>query len=248
MEQQRIRRKRRRGFRKPDAVIVTLTSLTIILLLVWGGLHWKESSEPALIAHSNGEVDEQPSATSETVTTVEQSSDTQGITGDGKVPQLPEADKPAQETVTKKETQTPEKSVTPSATETKSPSTTETKSPSTNQSVPPISKVQKYEQEIIQVQAMCTTDMKEVLSGAESSIQQLDKTDSVAVQALKVKLTKEITSAESKCDGKFQEVSQNAEKNSVSPEVIEEWKQTFSALKEKLRGESLAKLKQLMGG
>jgi hypothetical protein len=248
MGQQRIRRKKRRGFRKPDAVIVTLTSLTIILLLVWGGLYWKESSERALIAQTNGKVDEQPSATGETVTVtpVEQSNEKPGVTDE--VPQLPEAAKPTQETVMKPETQTPTKSESPGVTETKSPSATVIKSPSTKQSDPPITKAQNYDQEITQIQAICTKDMKEVLSGAESSIQQLDKTDPVAVQALKVKLMNEIVAAEYKCDVKFQEVTQKAESDSVSPKVIAEWKQTFSAMKEKLREESRAKLQQLMGG
>ncbi|WP_373230132.1 hypothetical protein [Cohnella sp.] len=296
MGKQRIRRKRRRGFRKPDAVIVTLTSVTVILLFVWGGLHWKESSGRALFVNANGAergeqtlqeegglqamdsegmnagVDEQSSATAETFAPVQQPNDKPDATGG--VPQLPESDEPAQDTVTKMDEveQSPVNSESPSATETNHsstnqtdpastnqtdpastnqtdpPSTNQIDPPSTNQTDPPISQAQKYEQKIIQVQASCTKDMNEVLSGAESSIQQLDRTDPVAVQAWKEKLTKELADAESKCDGKFQEVSQNAEKNSVSPKVIEEWKQTFSTLKEKLQIESRAKLQQLMGG
>jgi len=41
----RIRRKRRREFRKPDAAIVSLSTLVVVLLLVWGGLHWQEKAE-----------------------------------------------------------------------------------------------------------------------------------------------------------------------------------------------------------
>jgi hypothetical protein len=254
MGQLRKRRKRRRGFRKPDAVIVTLSSVAVILLLVWGGLYWKESSERALIVPANGEgqveqelqedgglqttdpeglnsgVDEQPSTTTgETVAPAEQSK---------------------QNPVTKPQTQSPVKSESNSTPSNHSPSTAETSSPSPSivQTNPPISPAQKYKQEIIQVQAMCTKNMNEVLSGAESSIQQLDRKDPLAVRAWMEKWTKELSDAESQCDSKFQEVSQNAENDSVSTKVIEEWKQTFSALKEKLQGESKAKLQQLMGG
>lgn len=54
MGTQRIRKKRRRRFRKPNPLIVILASITIILLFVWGGLYWKESSEEALIVPTNG--------------------------------------------------------------------------------------------------------------------------------------------------------------------------------------------------
>ncbi len=210
----------------------------------------------------NSGMDEQPLATGETVDPVEQSDDKPGVTDE--VPHTPESDELVQETVTKPETESTTETDSPNSTETDLPKTAETDLPktaetdlpktaetdstSTTETDPPISEAQKYEQEIIQVQAMCTKDMKEVLSGAESSIQQLDKTDPYAVQAWKEKLTKELAAAESKCDGKFQEVTQNAEKNSVSPKVIEEWQQTFSALKVKLQEESQAKLRQLMGG
>jgi hypothetical protein len=147
------------------------------------------------------------------------------------------------------ETEWPSESETelPFVTETGFPSATETGSPNANPTDPPISQTQKYEQEIAQVQAMCTKEMKEVLGGAESSMQQLDKTDPFAFQAWNDNLTKELAAAESDCDGKFQEITGNAEKNSISPTVIEEWRQTFSALKVTLQGESKAKLRQWTG-
>lgn len=291
MGNQRIRKKRQRALRKPDAVIISLTSLTIILLLVWGGLYWKESSGRALIVQANEEyqvdqslqeddglqtpdsalnsgMNEQSSVTGETVVPVEQSDDKASV--DGEVPQLQELPKPTQETVAKPETQSPAKletqspatatqnpakpetqspaePETQSTAKTDSPSKAETDSPGTNPSDPPISQAQQYEEEIIQVQAMCRKDMKEILSGAESSIQQA-KTDPYAFQAWEEKWTKEIATAETKCDDKFQEVSQNAENDSVSLEVIAEWQQTFSALKVKLQEESQAKLQLLMRG
>jgi hypothetical protein len=246
MEQQRKRRKRR-GFRKPDTVIVTLSSLAVVLLLIWGGLYLKESSKRELTIPENGE-EQAEQAMIETVAPMEQSNGNPGITG--QVPQLPEAAMSAKDPVTKPQTQSPVKSESNSTPSNDSPSTAETlsPSPSIDPTNPPISPVQNYEKEIIQVQVMCTKDMKEVISGAESSIRQLDKTDPTAVQAWREKRTKELADAESKCDGKFQDVSQNAENDSVSPKVIEEWKQTFIDLKEKLQGESEAKLLQLMGG
>jgi hypothetical protein len=270
MAQQRIRRKRRREFRKPDAVIVSLSSLTIILLLVWGGLSWKDYSERALTVHTNGEelaeqsmqdngglqmndseglntgVEDQPSTPSVTIIPEEQSQNKPGVSGEAS--HIPEAADPAQDKVAKPETQSPAESASNNATKSESPSPTETHSPSPSQSESTISQEQQYEQQFIQVQAMCTKDMKEVLNEAETSIQQLDKTDLYAVQAWNEKLTKEMATAESKCDGKFQEVAQNAENDSVSPVAIEEWKQTFSVLKKKLQEESQAKLQQLIGG
>jgi hypothetical protein len=245
MGQLRKRRKRRREFRKPDVVIVALSSFAVILLLVWGGLYWKESSDRALIVPVNGEEQVEQAQLKDGGL---QTTDSEGAITD--VPQLPEAAKPAQKPNTKPKTQSLVKSESNSTPSNNSPSTAETlsPSPSTDQTKKPISPAQKYEQEIIQVQAMCTKDMNEVLSGAESSIQQLDRKDPFAVRTWMEKWTKELSAAESKCDSKFQEVTQNAENNSVSPKVIEEWKQTFRALKEKLQGESKAKLQQLMGG
>jgi len=49
MGQQRIRKKRRRRIQKQNIPIVILSSITMILIFVWGGLYWKESSEKALI-------------------------------------------------------------------------------------------------------------------------------------------------------------------------------------------------------
>lgn len=118
----------------------------------------------------------------------------------------------------------------------------------TNQPDPAIANEQKYEQQMLQVQAKCTQDMKEVLNGAESSMKQLDKTDPAALQAFDEQLTKEKAAAEAACDSQFQEVSQKAEKDAVSQKVIDEWTQTFHALKIKLQRESEEKLLQLMGG
>jgi hypothetical protein len=142
---------------------------------------------------------------------------------------------------TEKVSPSPTEKVSPSATETDSPSATETGSPSTI-----ISPAEKYEQKIIQVQAICTQDMNEVLRGAELSIEQLDRTNPLAVQTWKENLTKEIAAAESQCDGKFEEVSRNAVNDSVLPRVIEEWKQNFKTMKEKLQSESEAKLQKLL--
>jgi hypothetical protein len=56
--QQHKRRKRKRRYLKKDIPIVVLAAITIILLVVWSGLYWSESSEKKLIANAN--VNEQP--------------------------------------------------------------------------------------------------------------------------------------------------------------------------------------------
>jgi hypothetical protein len=275
MGQRRRRKIRHRGFRKPEPAIIALASLVIVLLLVWGGLYWEESSDKALIVHADGNnqfeqamqedgglqttdsqdlstgAEEQPSTAGGTGAPVEQSDS------------IP-VKEPVKENDAKTETQgnaEPESQVTaghespseiktdsPSQSEPDSPSASASDSPSATQTDPPISKTQKYEQQITNVQAMCTKDMDEVLSGAESGIRQLDRTDPYAVKAWNDKWTKEMASAESKCDGDFQAVISNADNDSVSPNVIEGWKETFRTMKEKLQEESKAKLQKLMGG
>jgi len=318
MGQQRKRRKRRREFRKPDAVIVILGSLTIVLLLVWGGLYWKETSERTQIVHAGGKKQfeqamhndigqqtadsepfysegyDQPAIAGETLDPAPRADDESAINDEAH--RLPQASESAQETVAQPgkrspvnsnshgaaetdkssaiesnspnetgselpnamETERPSMTGTPlpnetetewpSSVETGTPNAAETGSPIANPIDPPISQTQKYEQEITQVQAMCTKEMKEALGGAESSFQQLDKKDPFAFQAWNENLTKDLAAAETKCDGKFQETIINAEKDSISPTAIEEWRQTFNALKVTLQGESKAKLQQWTGG
>jgi len=48
MGQQRIRKKRRLRIQKQNIPIVILSSITILLLFVWGGLYWRESTKIAL--------------------------------------------------------------------------------------------------------------------------------------------------------------------------------------------------------
>ncbi|TFE28168.1 hypothetical protein [Cohnella luojiensis] len=281
MGQRRRRKIRHRGFRKPDTAIVALASLVVVLLLVWGGLYWEESSERALIVHAGGEdqvdrtlreegglqttdsedlssgVEEQPSSAVGTDAPVEQS-DNKPVTEPGKENDTKTGSQgtaepqgtPEPESEGNAGHESPNDSVPESPTLSKpdSPSPSESESPSATPTDPPISKTQKYEQEITQVQAMCTKDMNEALSGAESGIRQLDRSDPYAVKEWNDKWTKEMEAAESKCDGDFQAVTNKADNDSVSPNVIEGWKETFSAMKVKLQGESKAKLQQLMGG
>lgn len=277
MGQQHTRRKRRPRLQKPDTVNIILGSLTIILLFVWGGLYWKESSQQALIVNANGAaqseqalqeevglpaaepgsaspaVDAPPAATDETVKPAEQAADKPGVSGEG-TQQIPEETakpavrekaplpaktskpastaKPNKQTVTKQDAGVKAKPETPIATETE----------------PPISLSEKYERQIVQVQAKCTQDMNEVLAGAESSIEQMDKSDPYAFQQLNQKWVDELANVESACTSSFQEIIQKAENDAVEPEITEEWEQTFSALMLKLQSEFEAKLLQLMEG
>jgi len=81
MGKQRIGRKRRRRFHKKDAPVVTLASLTIILIFVWGGLYWNESSEKALSANANVTEKEQQALQGNDVLSSADSTDSAGLTG-----------------------------------------------------------------------------------------------------------------------------------------------------------------------
>ncbi|XID93100.1 hypothetical protein ACF3MZ_00740 [Paenibacillaceae bacterium WGS1546] len=111
-----------------------------------------------------------------------------------------------------------------------------------------VSRTRNYEREIKEIQAHCTTDMKEALSAAESDLRQVDKRDPIAVQGWQTSLTEELAAAESDCDSRFRELTRDAENDSVSPAILEEWERSFGAVKEEIRTESNAKAKQLIGG
>lgn len=53
MGKQRIRKKARRRIQKQNIPIVILSSITILLLFVWGGLYWRESTVKALVGPSD---------------------------------------------------------------------------------------------------------------------------------------------------------------------------------------------------
>lgn len=237
MGQQRIRRKRQRGFQKPDTVIVVLASLTFILLTVWCSLYWKESSERSHVARSN----EEPSTASKMFMLEEQVGNNPDVNAKADGVPLPKADGTTEETITQTETQKP--------TESQTANTAVPESPNVAESNSPLSDTLEFEQEIVQVQAICTKNMEAIQSGVDTSLQQLNKTDPVAIQAWKEKWTNELSVAEAKCDNEFLEVSRNAEQNHVSETVIKEWQQTFNQLKKKLYGESgTKKLEYYMGG
>lgn len=50
-------RKRSRRMRKPDFAVLALGSLTVILLLAWGGLYWQDRSVGAASAQNNDDVE-----------------------------------------------------------------------------------------------------------------------------------------------------------------------------------------------
>ncbi|OMF21252.1 hypothetical protein BK133_28700 [Paenibacillus sp. FSL H8-0548] len=129
------------------------------------------------------------------------------------------------------------------------PETTEVpEAPVVAETKPPIPVSEKYEQEIVQIQAKCTTDMNGVLAGADASMKQLDMTDPYAFQQLTEKWMDGLANAESACTTKFNGVIEKAANDDVDPEIIESWEQTFSALMLQLQGEFETKLLQLMGG
>lgn len=300
MGKQRIRKRRRRRFHKPDKTISILACSTIILLFVWGGLYWKESSEKKQLVNASAQDETQQNSRGEVgspiiddenwyaeiddpVQTIEEVGDLGGentidtvVNGeashtlDASDPQVgktnksnainplnPDASsspmKPETNSSSKTNKSGPAKSesfdpVEPNEQQQNSSGSLVTGSPSMNQTAPVVSKVEKYEEEFTKVQGKCTKDMKVVLSGAESNIQQLDKQDPRVVLAWRDNLDTELAAAKSTCDGTFQELIQAAENDEVSANVIEKWKQTYDDLKVKLQEESEAKLKELIGG
>ncbi|MGF7046839.1 hypothetical protein J2T13_001341 [Paenibacillus sp. DS2015] len=318
MKKQRIGRRRRRFYKK-DAPVVTLASISVILLFVWGGLYWNESSEKALSADANVQQQDQQALYDEEGFPTADSADSEELTGldtlgnnpstaldesgttdstDSMVTSngeregnhselLPSTDdidsmetsvgKSNTQSADKSVVQSPTKSVTqssgksdeqsstkldtasptkseeaqgPTTSDTPSPTRSDVQSPSTstNQVEVVVNQAEKYEQEILQVQAKCTKDMNVVLSAAEKSFKQLDMRDPVTVQEWKEKLTKESLTAESACESAFQVQIRGAENDSVSANVIEEWTDSYQTLRMRLKEESEAKLQQLLGG
>ncbi|WP_044477643.1 hypothetical protein [Paenibacillus antibioticophila] len=278
MGQQRIRKRRRRRFRKPDIVIFILSTITILLLFLWGGLYWKESSENKLIVNAseqeefqqilledndlllldveditaeaveqNEELGEPGDASAKPGTQVQTNKDAQGLqtstnqsTPSQALPDAQSTTKPDDSSTTK-----PDDS---STTKPDGSSTTDVASPSAVQLDSTANLIEKYEQEFTQLQEKCRKDMRAALSDAESSMQQLDKSDPRNVIAWRDQLNAELSTAESTCDDSFQRIVQNAENNAVSADVIEGWSQKYDDLKAKLQEESESKLQQLMGG
>lgn len=278
MGQQRIRKRRRRRFRKPDIAIFILSTITILLLFLWGGLYWKESSENKLIVNASEQEEFQQilledndlllldveDITAEAVeenielvetgdvsanpgTQVQTNKDAQGSqtstnqsTPSQALPDAQSTTKPDDSSTTK-----PDDS---STTKPDDSSTTDVASPSAVQLDSTANLIEKYEQEFTQLQEKCRKDMRAALSDAESSMQQLDKSDPRNVIAWRDQLNAELSTAESTCDDSFQRIVQNAENDAVSADVIEGWSQKYDDLKAKLQEESEAKLQQLMGG
>ncbi|MEC0090673.1 hypothetical protein [Paenibacillus macquariensis] len=328
MGTQRIRKKRRRRIRKQNPLIVILASITIILLFVWGGLYWKESSEKAQsddqtngkersqtskleadkrstneplgmnlgmeeeplmigemgdsigisddrisddhtevggesISQSSNEAEKneeigaqsnsQPPVTSGT-SVLSQPKPQSGTQATVQAPIQSEA-QPQQQSNAQSNSQT-NVYTSPPTTKPDSSSTVELDSPSTGekdlasskQTDAVVTPLQKYEQEMIKIEANCRKDMNMVLNGAENSIQKLDVRNFDSVQSWKENTTKEITTAESTCEVTYQDLIRNAEKDAVSTSVINEWKQTYNTLKVGLQDESRAKMQRLMGG
>ncbi|WP_314591392.1 hypothetical protein [Paenibacillus terrigena] len=278
MGQQRIRKKRRRRIQKQNIPIVILSSITIILIFVWGGLYWRESTKIALndpkeeYVQNWDELDTLPPIGSEDGKTTPGANGQAGgqqVSDGVKQPEAAKqeikteqskADKNVIETDQQpgaaKLTKGPvTKSNEPSKAKSVTPKqpsdksdSTDTNSNSSSQSETIASKESKYEQELLKLKAKCMKDMNVVLEGAEKSIPQLDKTNPTEVQAWQDKLTVEVSNAESACERNYLDLIQSAEKDSVSASIIDEWTLTYNALIVKLQDESRAKLQKLMGG
>ena len=260
MGDRRIRRKRRHAFRKPDAVIIVLASITCCLLLLWGALYWKEAAK----IRSTGVESGVETAPSSTVAAPDGSGPARMTDGASEPPAIgtaenPEAASPAQSesrSLAKPESQNREQPDSPSSVAPEpqhpvlpeSPSPANRKPPQQNDNEAEADKGQQYEQSLVLLKAECTKGANAVVSDAEAQIGQLDQTDPSALLKFKSQLEKELAAAESTCNGKFEEVTRKAEKDSVEPEVVQGWKRTFDALKEKLQTETRTKLERLTAG
>lgn len=290
MSTERIRKRRRRRFRKPKPLIVILSSITILLLFVWGGLYWKESSEKALIDNTNGnESSQQTQEENEGQSTITEgpldmdieinSEEHPSIMDDELTAGAPDPStslgetgvdrtitKPAEQVKTQSDS--PEHIKTPLQTPSQPPSSSqqqtttqpqpssqptsdytsqvEPKSSSSKETTDGATIVQKYEQEMIKLETSCRNDMNKALNKANTSFQKLNKSNIADVQAWKENLNIEITTAESTCEAAYQDLIRAAEKEDVPIHVIEEWSQTYIALKVRLQDESKAKIQQLM--
>lgn len=122
----------------------------------------------------------------------------------------------------------------------------ESESSSSKETTDGVTIVQKYEQEMIQLETSCRNDINNALNKANTSFQKLNKGNIADVQTWKENLNIEITTAESTCEATYQDLIRAAEKDDVPIHVIEEWSQTYNALKVRLQDESKAKIQQLM--
>ncbi|OPA80032.1 hypothetical protein BVG16_04580 [Paenibacillus selenitireducens] len=276
MGKQRIRKKRRRRIQKQNIPIAILSSITIILIFVWGGLYWKESTKTALIdptgeyGYNWEEMEELPQIGSKDTTITPVAS---GQAGVQQVPEGAKQPEAAKQEIKTEQPEAPTKQVkdneqleaakltkgpvTKSNEQSKAKSDTskqsgtsdsiDTNSKTSSQSEIIASKESKYEQELVKLKAKSMKDMNVILEGAETSIQQLDKTNPIEVQAWQDKITNEISNAESTCERNYLALIQSAEKDSVSASKIDEWTLTYNALYVKLQDESRAKLQNLMG-
>lgn len=290
MSTERIRKRRRRRFRKPKPLIVILSSITILLLFVWGGLYWKESSEKALIDNTNGNESSQQTPEENEgnsiltkdplVMDIEINSEENPsiiddeLTAGAPNPSTSLGESGVDRTFTepaeqvKTQSDSPDHIKTPIQTPSQPPSSSqqqtttqpqpssqpmsdytgevEAKSSSSKETTDGATLVQKYEQEMIKLETSCRKDMNNALNKADMSFQKLNKGNIADVQAWKENLNIEITTAESTCEAAYQDLIRTAEKDAVSIHVIEEWTQTYNALKMRLQNESKAKIQQLM--
>ena len=268
MEKQRIRKKRRRRFRKPDNVIVTLFSVTLALILVWAGLYWIDATNKAFMAKSpEGEeliqsLQEDIERSMHRTSDLQDEKESKPIADSGtKLDGGKTEDAVAEGTSMKSERKTePMAEAAPTATE-PSPSAAPQAS-AIPQKQPPSQKpvaeenplvgtaaaLAVYEQELNKLEDQCEAEIKKIESGAEASFRQLSRNDLAGIQAWDKSLRLDTANAESACDAEFQKLNQQAEKDNISAQTIEEWNQTYTAFKAKLREESEAKLVQLVGG
>ncbi|WP_168121080.1 hypothetical protein [Paenibacillus sp. HB172176] len=171
----------------------------------------------------------------------DEASPPQETAGPTKTPQHTSAPDPSREPE-----QTPAPTKTP--TETEAPSESDApeapaESANGNESVDIVA---KYEQQLVEAQAGCVQDMKQLLQKADTSFKGVDRTDTEKMSAIAGQLEIEFRSAETACENTFNSIIANAKKEGVPDEQIEEWQQTFKEMREKLREEAELRVQQII--
>ncbi|QAY67203.1 hypothetical protein [Paenibacillus protaetiae] len=94
----------------------------------------------------------------------------------------------------------------------------------------------QYEQQLIEVQAMCSSSAETILSKGEQAISELQNSgDLDAAKVKQQQLVQEMEEAGQTCKDRFQAVVDQAKSDSVADESIAAWEQTYDILEEQFR-------------
>jgi hypothetical protein len=223
---------------------MALSILTVVLLSAWGGLHFKAAQEQQLAAAAgsggNGfrlmpedvlrtpppkETEAPPEETAAPTATPEQQTNTGGNSqasgGSGQAP--------AQSEQRPQATPVPQQNNNAAAEAQKQETV-----------------VEKYKNEIVQVQLACTAKLNDLRLKGEAGLAKLDKMDTEAVDAFYADFVADMENSQASCEQNFMGKLASAEKEGVPSATISEWTGTFRAIMLKLQTEFEVALKEYM--